>query len=273
MRTTTLTALTLILFASCSRYQYVTVDSPDASKDANHEFVEENDSIRIRYSFNGMDAPISLTIENKLDVPVFVDWQQSSLIVNDRAISYRAGSVPFEANISGGPGRGLVFASGNLNGIAGLPLGVDFIPPHSYLSRSPMGLTNQFVTDVPDSIYGRKKVPREGGSPVSVKHASFTPGSSPLQFSSYLTLMFGEKSASPVAFEHSFYISEIYSTGLGPTDFWYGNSFRGDQYCVKKTTAFGKGFGIVGGIALLSAVDALNLRLQQDCGQPVKHRY
>ena len=50
------------------------------------------------YNFNGINAPINITIQNKLQVPVYIDWQRSALIVNDKAISY----VPGELKINGG---------------------------------------------------------------------------------------------------------------------------------------------------------------------------
>ena len=52
------------------------------------------------------------------------------------------------------------------------------------------------------------------------------------------------------------YISEIYTTGLDPESFWIGTQHRGNQYYVKETTGFGKGFGVVAGVALLTTVAA-----------------
>src|SRR5438045_9585163 len=85
------------LFTSCSRYQYVTITSSDIRKNDKQEFVIENDSIRIQYNFNGADAPINIAIENRIDVPLYIDWPQSALIINNKAISY----VPYTVRIEG----------------------------------------------------------------------------------------------------------------------------------------------------------------------------
>jgi hypothetical protein len=245
----------------------VTVDSPGITKNDNREFVAENDSVRFQYNFNGINAPIKITIQNKLDVPVYIDWQQSALIVNDKAIAYAPSTVPLDGSFAGSTIRWTSSpysaTSGTLNGELRLPDKIEFIPPHSYITNVPMGVTNQLVLDLPDSVFQKKKVPNVGSDPVNVKHASFTVENSPLQFKSYLTLSFGDKDARPIAFQHSFFISEIYSTGIDPSNFWFSGQNMGDQYYVRQTTGFGRGFGIVGGVALLSAVDALNQSLRE----------
>ena len=262
------------LFTSCSRYQYVTISGSDIKKNDKQEFIVENDSIRIQYNFNGPDAPINLTIENKLSIPVYIDWQQSALIINDKAISYVPNTVPIEAAFQGtgvnwisyNPGR-YSTTSGTLNAKAILPDKLDFIPPRSYITKNPMGLTNQIIPHVADSTFHREKLTLIDGSFAATKHASFTETSTPLRFKSYLTLLFGEQSANPMAYQHSFYISEIYSTVSDPESFWFnGSEHRGNQYYVKETTGFGKGFGIVAGVAVLTTVAAL----EQKTGEKAK---
>jgi hypothetical protein len=63
--------------------------------------------------------------------------------------------------------------------------------------------------------------------------------------------------AKPVAYQNSFYISEIYITDLDPETFWYSNQYKGNQYYVQETTGFGKGFGVVAGAVLLTSAAAL----------------
>ena len=120
-----------------------------------------------------------------------------------------------------------------------------------------MGVTNLFITNVPDSVFHQEKLRLGDGSLVATKHAVFMETFSPLHFKNYLTLVFGEKNAKPMAYQNSFYISEIYTTGLDPESFWVGAQNRGNQYYVKETTGFGKGFGVVSGIALLTTAAAL----------------
>ena len=254
-------ALIIFLLSSCSRYQYVTISGIDVKKNDDREFLIDNDSLMIKYNFNGFEAPINLTIENKLNVPVYIDWRQSALIVNDRAISYVPNTVPVSGSFDGSAitwGSGNVSTgSGNVQMTATFPDNLGFIPPQSFITKNPMGITN-ISFDASDSVFGRKKVTLPDGSAVvKVRHATFSEKTSPLQFRSYITVRIGEQTATPVSYEQSFYISEIYATGLGPEIFWQNNVARGNQYFVRETTGFGKGFGIVAGAAVITTITAL----------------
>lgn len=265
MRTLLLsTSLIIFLLSSCSHYQYVTISGIDVKKNDDREFLIENDSLVIKYNFNGFDAPVNLTIENKLHVPVYIDWRQSALIVNDRAISYVPNTIPVSGSFDGSAitwsSGNVSTSSGNLQMTATFPDNEGFIPPRSFITKNPMGITN-ISFDRFDSAFTRRKVTLPDGSAViKVRHATFSEITSPLQFRSYIMVKIGEKTAIPVSYEQSFYISEVYSTGLGPEIFWQNNVARGNQYFVRETTSPGKGFGIVAGVAVISAISALEQR-------------
>jgi hypothetical protein len=215
------------------------------SMNEHQEFVYENDSIRLIYNFNGQNAPVNITVQNKLRVPVFIDWPKSALIINDQAVSY----VPVEMKIEGGVhgssysvgSRGSSYAvrSGSINATASLPPSVDFIPPQSYFTRNPMGLTNQFIENVPESAFHRLRYSVVDGYKVQVKAAVFTESTSPLRFKSYLTLMIGEPGAKPVSFEHAFFISQLMTTGQGPGVIWWSHPNPGNQFFISNTSGAG----------------------------------
>ena len=85
-----LSVVALFCMSSCSSYYYSVLESNDAvgEKNDDKDFVIENDSVCISYCFYGEDAPISITVYNKMDEPLFVDWQRSALIIDDVATSY-----------------------------------------------------------------------------------------------------------------------------------------------------------------------------------------
>ena len=242
--------LLTVVISSCSHYQYVTISALDAGRNANQEFVEENDSVRIQYSFYGPDAPINLLVENKTDVPIYIDWSRSALIINDKAISYVANVALIEDVFNNG-----FASSGSVYAMATLPENLSFIPPRSYINKSPMSVTNQLMV-VPDSVFRTERMTLYDGSIVKVKHAFFTEESSPLRFKSYLTMTFGDQNNKTVAYQCSFFISEVYDSATDPETFLL-NRERGDQFYVRETTAAGQGFGIVAGIALLSTAAVL----------------
>lgn len=263
MRTALPLSCALLLCISCSRYQYATINgSSGITQNDKLEFVAENDSVRLTYNFNGANAPINITVQNKLQKPIYIDWQRSALIVNGKAISY----VPTEMKIDGGfssssyynghHASGFSATHGNIHATASLPTQMDFIPPQSYLNKTPMGVTNKLIQNVPDTAFRRYNFTVADGYSVPVKAAVFTENSSPLRFRSYLTLMVGDSTNKPVICEHSFYISQLINTAQPPESIWLTSAYRGNQFYIKEQTGYGRtmtGFGVIAGTAVLAA--------------------
>ena len=225
----------LLFFNSCASYRYYTINSAGVTQNDKHEFVIENDSLRLVYNFNGFNAPVNITIKNKLSVPVYIDWQRSALIVNDQAISY----VPAEMRIDGGfygssykygNSSGYKTTSGQIQATASLPPSVDFMPPQTYLTKSQLSIPNRFIGQVPETAFYREKYKVMEGRTVFVKRANFTEATTPLRFRSYLTLMVGELTNKPLTLEHSFYISELMTTGAVPTDMHIISAGKGNMF-------------------------------------------
>lgn len=225
----------LFLFNSCASYHYYTVSSAGVAQNDKREFVIENDSLRLVYNFNGFSAPVNITIQNKLSVPVYIDWQRSALIVNDQAISY----VPAEMRIDGGfqsstykygNSSDYKTTSGHIQATASLPPSVDFMPPQTYLTKSQLSIPNRFIANVPETAFHREKYMAVEGITVSVKKATFTEATTPLRFRSYLTIMVGEITTKPLTLEHSFYISELMTTGALPADMHIISANKGNMF-------------------------------------------
>jgi hypothetical protein len=110
------------------------------------------------------------------------------LIINDKAISYVQNTVPIVGAFQGAVVNRSSYkpntyssSSGTINAKATLPDKLDFIPPQSYITKTPMGVTNQLIYNVPDSAFRREKIILFEGSFAAAKHASFTETSSPLR--------------------------------------------------------------------------------------------
>lgn len=72
----------LFCMTSCSTYYYSTLASNDrlGNYDVNKDFVIDHDTACIIYSFYGENGPVSVTIQNNLEEPLFVDWRRSAQI-------------------------------------------------------------------------------------------------------------------------------------------------------------------------------------------------
>ncbi|MBS7564444.1 hypothetical protein KHS38_08495 [Mucilaginibacter sp. Bleaf8] len=242
------------LVASCSTYQISTISSTNSIKDdKTGVFYFENDSVKISYSFYGNNAPISIKVYNKLDKPLYVDWQRSAAIVGNEAYSYASDKVNINGNINAltyndnnwnrrAAFGALNLTSGSLNAVAELPKNITFLPPHAQIANVPLNLT-QGTLHVPESSLHKEKVKLfgdVGDVQANVKTADFTKENSPLLFKSYLTLYTQNGSeVKPVAFQHEFYVSKVVSTQTEPGffpqyqvqrgDFFFNNSPIGDN--------------------------------------------
>lgn len=204
-----------IFLCSCTTYQVLTVSSDEIPKNGAQEFVIDNDSLELTYNFNGQNGPINVRIKNKLQHPLYIDWQRSALIINNQAISYVANKV----DINGSLGaytfdwtRDFSSTVGRIKATATLPAEMDFIPPQTYVTRQLIGVTNQGITQLPDSIFKKRKIPAPNDGVEVVKEAWFTAANSPLLFTSYVTLMVGKADPQPVIYQHHFYISQLLKT-------------------------------------------------------------
>jgi hypothetical protein len=252
-----LPVLTCCFFVSCASYQVLTVSSRETRQNEANEFVIENDTLELCYNFNGRNGPIKMKIRNKLQQPMYIDWKRSTLIINDRAISYVPGTMAIEGSVSGTSyswSGDYSRTHGRMNAAAKLPTDVEFIPPQTYVTKTLMGITNQSLNKLPDSLFSKKRIPAMGKGYEWVQQACFTEESSPLVFRSYLTLMIGDSLPRLVSYQQNFYISELVKTNILPEIL--NRDARGDHFFVVKTPdtdSVSMGYGVVGGKAVLKS--------------------
>lgn len=224
----------LLFCISCTTFQYVTVSSSGVTKNDRNEFVVENDSLQLIYNFSGQNGPIKVSIYNKLDVPVYIDWQRSALIVNDKTVPYVPGEVKIEGSFSGSTYTSRYShygsTSGSIQATAYLPPTVDFIPPRAIINKTTINITSGYNAYIPDADFQKVKYPVVDGFTVNVKKAAFTEGNSPLHFRSFISYAVGESSTKLYTFEHSFFVSEVISSGSSPEMLFMNVGSRGDQY-------------------------------------------
>ncbi len=57
-------------------------------RSAPNQYIYEDDTLKITYDFWARKGKMSFSIYNKLSVPVFIDWKNSALIINDNKHTY-----------------------------------------------------------------------------------------------------------------------------------------------------------------------------------------
>lgn len=275
-----LSVVALFSLSSCSSYYYSVLESNDTigEKNGNRDFVIENDSVFISYCFYGEDAPISITVYNKMDEPLFVDWQRSALIIDDVATSYYQEKVPIqgqtESSYSGDAYRWNRnysitdgYSAGSFAGEIALPKGVSFIPPKSKVESTPLRLSNFPFDQIPKDQYTRQKFAKSNSSVVTVRVKKITEEDTPLAFRSYLSLYTADQDNGKrkySTFESSFYVSQLIKTGnVSPASFDAGKKQAGDFFYVHNVKGADAGL-IVGAVAIGAAGIVIESTLTPD---------
>ena len=229
--------LSLSFFSCQSTYFFSSLKTTNQymEKTENGNFRLENDSMWISYRFEGRDAPIQITVFNKMSKPLYVDWEQSALIIDDVAYSYAGEQSWSNAQISE-------------------------IAPNRLVHHNAMSLNVTF-NDMKRKGFKNRKLVNNKGEVVEIKRMDFTEDNSPLFFSSYLVTYTNRDN--PITYKQDFYISNLIKTkSVNPDNLPVGMANRGDLFYVEKpaNTSFIEGLlGVtiaVGAIALEVALDS-----------------
>ena len=203
-----LMVLVVSLLTSCHPvYQFYSISSDELPIE--HSYYFENDSLRIEYAFNGQNIPIHLTIQNKLQEPIMINWAESAAVVNGSIRPYFTNNSRIDATIHGVSShydQDFSSFSGNLSGVISSQPHITFLPPQSSITRNNITRMNRAFlspegTDAPLTI-ASEEVYRD--IPFSFKKEE-----SPLVFNSYLTILFPKTQLESRAFHHAFYVSEL----------------------------------------------------------------
>ncbi|NML23062.1 hypothetical protein HHL16_19445 [Pseudoflavitalea sp. G-6-1-2] len=212
----------VISVSGCRTYQYVSVKSNQLQQNDKSEFVAENDSVQISYSFKGEDFPLSIRFMNKLNKAMVIDWNRSSLIINGQAY----GMLPQEAKTKGQAvtvgstiPRPAPVSYTDFSAVTTMPPDGETVPPMSFVARESKKLTTRFLelpagnTITPVAT----KVEMPKGSTLNVKMFSFEEKNSPMLVRTFLTtLMETDGKIQTVTHEHAFYVSSMFRTNRDP---------------------------------------------------------
>lgn len=230
----------------CATYQYATVSS-SLNNQNSETFFAENDTAKIAYEFSGEHGPVKISIYNKLQTPLYVDWSHSALIVNNNRESYVNKSSSIHAELNGTETRWMnsTTQNGTIQGTITSHEASGFIPPQAWARESQLTLKSDFF-QFPAQTTG-KEMKRVNG--VIVKSLSYSREESPFSFRSYITLSTRADLSSPIHVDHEFWVSEITQTQLAPKNF----PPRANRFYIKKTSDTAA-YAVLGGLAGVTAI-------------------
>lgn len=217
-----LVASSALLFTSCKTYQYVSVKS-NLYEDEKREFMFENDTAALIYSFSGRDFPLTVTLYNKLRTPLYFDIYSSPVFINDHQIN-----TPFDTEDQ-----------------------VFYIAPQSYATIESYPLSDRmFEMNFPDSLRKQSQVSYVG------KWYSFDEISTPVYIRCIMNFSTDKNLTGLIPFDNTFWVSDVMQSTTGPSSFPPHTPYH---FFLQKVTGFGKTmnvFGIVSLVVVATAFEA-----------------
>jgi hypothetical protein len=214
--------------AGCKHYQYATV-SGDLNLDESNKFIYENDIVRVKYWFKGLNGPIQIEVFNKLNKSIYADWGKSAMIQDEKRFAYwedisilKTGTIGATVNVI----NGVTVGTGRTRGTLLRSERISFIPPQSAVTVSPLKLKATFFDHAIPTKADQIKLGSE-----KAYAFDYTPENSPLKFRSYLTLSITEDFKEPVIFDNKFWVSKIIETLATPG---YSSTNAPNQFHVSK---------------------------------------
>jgi len=242
-------ACIISLFTSCTTYQYATLNSnlPQPSQEG---FLYENDTVEINYSFGGPNCPLILTIYNKLDAPIFVDWNQSAVIINGNSFALKTGQSEINTRYSESTvklDRTFEFTDGSAQGTIYHPDQSGFIPPKAKLSVNEISIVSEFLPTIAGTKE-KKQIQGRAGSTFEVSNFIFSKPQTPLEFRCFLTYK-DKDMKNPRRIDSEFWVSSLFKLN--------GSTLkqRNDRYYVSKSSGAGVAVGLVAvaGLVVIAA--------------------
>jgi len=210
----------IIFLSGCTKYQYISVTSNLPQND-NKEFIIENDTVLIRYSFSGENLQVKAILYNKLQQPIYFDVERSAVIINDYQIS-DAFMTDYQPS---------------------------FIAPLAKVTVASNLLRNQFISTDTLGLSKNKRNPDAG-----IPSFSFNVATTPLFLRCVLAICPNGDYSYPTIFDYSFWVSDIDETVLGPSSVPNRPS---NQFYIRHATGVGSTMSLVGLLGLLVVAAAM----------------
>lgn len=199
-----------ILMGCSPNVQVVTLRGSNV-RPADEGLVLDTDTLTLRYNFASERGVIHVTLLNKLDQPLYVDWKRSSFIIGQDKLDYWYDVADVQLAGSFMDSRYSRYSVGYLGGTISKEDKVSFIPPQTKLDKQqfvlvPDGhlpLSGSFKTEQEQSnLISRKK-------PVAVNIYTYSADKSPLTFRNYLTLSTDKDFKNEFHIDTKFWASDV----------------------------------------------------------------
>ncbi|TLX74717.1 hypothetical protein E9993_12455 [Labilibacter sediminis] len=243
--------LLAIITCSCSSYQFVTLKS-SLQQPSSDGFIFDNDTLFVEYSFNGPNCPVILNIHNKTNVPVYLNWNHSSVIINGESFPLNPSTSEVSSEYSEISTEFLddTYTHGVGNATIYHDNRIEFLPPKSKISVNNITICSDFFTGEGAHFKHSVKKKNPGNTTYKVTEYTFNEETSPMEIRCFLSYSTKPKENWQYL-DHMFWVSSFYNcTNCSlPTE--------SNRFYLTKSTGAGTALGAVAVIGII-AVAAQN---------------
>jgi hypothetical protein len=224
MKKITYVILTLVVISGCSEIGVIQVfdtSTTNTKLSTDGYWVFENDSVKLTYSFWAKKGLMSFSVYNKLDKPIYIDWKNSSFIVNSNKLDYWVDEQ--QSNLIGyyggyyyngpliKPGFTVNEAVQATTSTTIKPERITFIPPKSFYYQSKFYLMQKDFFLINTHMAQKLEMHRNDNPKkmTTVWEQNFDYSKSPLKFRNYLAFSFAENSSNFFFIDNEFYLSSV----------------------------------------------------------------
>jgi hypothetical protein len=211
--------ISLFTLNGCYTVQVIyTEQKSNSLKIEKNNFTFENDTIKIIYSFWAEGGVMAFIIENKLDIPIYIDWKKSSFInskfklnyYSDNEITKSKGSSEYSTYLYSGAYNWsnwypTTYGTSSSTSIIYKPERITFIPPHSITQKSSYNIfPKNNIVDMSDV-----KTTNLDNSNDKGKVFSYSMNNTILSFSNFITYSTKESFDVEKYVSNEFYVSKV----------------------------------------------------------------
>lgn len=212
MRTIPLLILCVVALSACApNAQLVTLRGNNVTPDPGGLMLD-TDTLTLRYNFSGERGQMAVSVVNKLDRPLYIDWKRSAFIIGQDKVDYWQDVANVDLSGSTLGSRYSRYSISSINGTISKDNQVGFIPPKTRLDK------RQFVVipngtlrlpGTPTVVQERDKWNPDRKKPLLIDVYNYEADQSPLQFRNYLTLSTDKDFKTEFVIDTKFWASDV----------------------------------------------------------------
>lgn len=207
----------VFVISSCARYQYLDYAIPESQTLQQGVYSFENDSIKFSYTFYGLNTNVALTIENKTNAPIFIDWNHSGLVYNGKSLKLNEDRVLMTTVITQSPpeffdNNRTVITTDRVNHSTNANM---LLPTGQFVSDAILALRSRVIDQKEIATATLQMVPEQNGSSNRQVYV-FERTTSPMRFQFFFTIKFGIDQSVSKSYAHPFYLRVMEESRRSP---------------------------------------------------------